>query len=163
MGKLSIPNRFNKDGSWTSEYSTWVSIKQRCTNKKCPEFFRYGGRGINVSGEWMQSYDQFAKDMGSKPTRGHSIDRIDNDAGYNAGNCRWATWQQQTLNSRTRSDNKLGLRGIVLDKEKYRVKNYRVNIWIDKKQKMIGRYETLEEALSARLGAEVQYYGLSTY
>ena len=35
-----------------------------------------------------------------KPSTKHSIDRIDNDKGYQPGNCRWATAREQRLNQR---------------------------------------------------------------
>lgn len=38
--------------------------------------------------------------MKNRPTKKHSIDRIDNNSGYNKKNCRWATQLQQQNNKR---------------------------------------------------------------
>jgi hypothetical protein len=40
----------------------------------------------------------FRADMGERPSAKHSIDRIDNSKGYEPGNCRWATQQEQNRN-----------------------------------------------------------------
>jgi hypothetical protein len=38
--------------------------------------------------------------MGERPSRQHSIDRIDNARGYEPGNCRWATHAENARNKR---------------------------------------------------------------
>ena len=77
---------------------------QRCTNPRCRGFGNYGGRGIGVCDEWLESYDQFIADVGPRPSRRYSLDRIDNDGPYCKGNCRWADKFGQ---ARNRRDNRI--------------------------------------------------------
>ena len=83
----------------TTEYSSWCNMKTRCTNIKYKQWKDYGGRGITVCKEWLESFEQFYKDMGPKP-KGTSIDRINNNEGYKPSNCKWATRLEQRKNQR---------------------------------------------------------------
>lgn len=83
----------------TPEYGIWASMIQRCTNPKRASFKDYGGRGIEVCDEWKLSFTNFLNDMGNRPSSSHTIDRIENDKGYNAKNCRWATRTEQSCNT----------------------------------------------------------------
>jgi DNA-binding XRE family transcriptional regulator len=85
--------------SRSATYATWVSLKQRCLNPNRADYPNYGGRGITVCERWQQSFVAFLSDMGHKPA-GMSIDRIDNDRGYEPGNCRWVTKTRQNRNRR---------------------------------------------------------------
>lgn len=84
----------------TPEHQAWVSMKQRCTNPNRREYIHYGGRGITVCDQWMHSFLTFYQHVGPRPSRSHSLDRIDVNKGYEPGNVRWATQQQQKENTR---------------------------------------------------------------
>lgn len=80
-------------------YRSWNAMKDRCLNTKSPQYQRYGGRGITICDRWANSFDAFLEDMGDRP-EGASIDRIDNDKGYEPGNCRWSDSKSQGRNRR---------------------------------------------------------------
>jgi hypothetical protein len=79
-------------------YQTWRSMIQRCTNPEAPYWAQYGGRGIDVCEEWLESFEAFVEDVGERP-QWHTLDRIDNDGDYELGNVRWASRSQQYWNS----------------------------------------------------------------
>jgi len=75
-------------------------MKSRCNNKNHPRYAAWGGRGIRVCAEWNM-YSNFAKwAQAAGYKEGLTIDRIDNDAGYCPGNCRWTTKKAQANNTR---------------------------------------------------------------
>lgn len=91
-----------KHGScYTAEYEAWKGMKRRCLNSKTVNYKNYGGRGITVCDEWINSFEIFFKDMGQKPTNLHSIDRIDNNGNYCKDNCKWSTRIEQNRNKRS--------------------------------------------------------------
>jgi hypothetical protein len=59
----------------------------------------YLERGICVCDGW-NSFEAFFEDMGSKPSNEHTLERIDNDRGYEPGNVKWATRTEQQRNRR---------------------------------------------------------------
>lgn len=80
---------------------TWQRMKDRCSNPKAIYYFNYGGRGIKVCQQWLTDFEAFAEHVGPKPSRAHSIDRIDNNKGYEPGNVKWATKLEQVHNQRS--------------------------------------------------------------
>ena len=84
----------------------WVhhSMKQRCYNKNNPEYHNYGGRGITICDEWLNKDTGFENfynwAMKNGYAAGLSIDRINNNEGYNPNNCRWVDNIIQSSNRR---------------------------------------------------------------
>jgi hypothetical protein len=83
----------------TPTYEAWCAMHARC-RPTWKDAHLYHGRGIAVCRRWGD-FRNFLADMGERPPgRRISIDRRDNDKGYEPGNCRWATPAQQSRNTR---------------------------------------------------------------
>lgn len=94
------------------EYMAWYSMISRCYDIEHEAYHNYGGRGIFVCDRWLgiNGFDNFYQDMGPRPSKNLSLDRINNDGNYCPENCHWATKTQQARNRRTN-------RTIIIDNE----------------------------------------------
>lgn len=90
--------RWKHGYSYTSTYSSWHNMIERCTNPNASGYSNYGARGITVCEEWMD-FTNFLKDMGEKPY-GYSIERKNNNMGYCPENCIWSSQKDQANNKR---------------------------------------------------------------
>jgi hypothetical protein len=85
-----------------SLWQTYSGIIRRCYNEKREDYKWYGGRGIKVEDVWLgdEGFNNFVKDMGLKPDKFYSIDRINVDGDYGPENCKWSTPKEQANNRR---------------------------------------------------------------
>lgn len=108
-GKTQSCGCFHRDDitthgmSHTPEHRAWSSIKSRCYNPIVKNYPDYGGRGIKMCARWLNSFENFLADMGRRPSDLHSVDRRDNNKGYDKKNCKWSTGKEQQNNKRNTS------------------------------------------------------------
>lgn len=82
----------------TPEYGVWRHMLNRCYNPKHEKYPIYGGRGITVCDAWRHDFAAFLAYVGPRPSPDHTIDRLDNNLGYQPGNVRWASYHEQNVN-----------------------------------------------------------------
>lgn len=97
-GCIKDEQRTKHGQSRTRTYKCWQAMKDRCENPKNKAFENYGKRGISYCREWAD-FEVFYRDMGDMPI-GLTLERVDNDAGYCASNCKWDTRAAQVRNRR---------------------------------------------------------------
>lgn len=92
-----------KHGGWkTRIYQTYTDMKQRCLNPNNSRFHRYGGRGIIICEEWINSFETFREWAYNNGYEEHlTIERVNNDGNYEPNNCKWATMEEQLKNRDT--------------------------------------------------------------
>lgn len=96
VGGRFIPKHGMKN---TPEYRAWIDMKNRCRNPNVSSYPNYGGRGISVCQEWLDSFVAFFEHVGSRP-EGFSLERIDCEGNYEPGNVRWVSRIKQQNNKR---------------------------------------------------------------
>ena len=127
-------------------YNTWKNMDKRCNNPKNKDYKNYGARGITVCTDW-QDLANFVSWAEETYIEGMTLDKENNDLGYNPENCRWVDKTTQQLNQRMHRNNTSGYVGIHWNKDK---KKWSVRIAFKKERVHIGSFFTLEEAVQAR-------------
>jgi len=135
-------------------YTTYRGMIDRCCNPGHKYFSYYGGRGIKVCERWLglDGFSHFIADMGPKP-KGMTLDRKNNDGNYEPANCRWASRTTQQINQRISQVNTSGFRGVHWFKN---ANLWQVYIDFKGKRKNVGYFKTKEEAIRARVDAELE-------
>lgn len=80
---------------YQAEYSALKNAVHRCHNEDHQAYHNYGGRKdhpIHVCPKWRtpNGFALFLNHIGPRSSPEHSLDRIDNDLGYEEGNVWWA-------------------------------------------------------------------------
>lgn len=129
--KVETHRKHNLSGSRI--YHIWENMKRRCNSNKY-----YAERNISVCDHW-QIFSNFYEDMKDGYRDNLSIDRINNHEGYYKENCRWADAVTQMNNTRKVETAK----GYTFCKK---TKKYIAQFSYNKKHKILGSYNTPEEA-----------------
>lgn len=88
------------------EYRIWIMMRVRTSDPKHKAFKDYGGRGIKVCDEWFNwddGFEKFFAHIGAAPSLKYTLDRIDNEKGYEPNNVKWSTAAEQRANQRPRA------------------------------------------------------------
>lgn len=139
----------------TPEYKAYYNMIKRCEYENDDRYADYGGRGIQVCPEWRESFQRYLADMGPRPTKRHSIDRIDVNGNYEPSNCRWAIKEIQEHNKRPRKDSPVGIRGVRYDEQSGK---YIAQIYVNGKTQRIGTFSSRTDAEKERKEAEQRYW-----
>ena len=135
----------------TAIYARWKTMKRRTSKVNATGFKNYGGRGIKMCEEWSNSFMAFFQYIGNPPGQKFTIERIDNDKGYEPGNVRWATYAENLANQRPRLS-RHGIPGVRRTKSTW---------WAmiqDRGRRIyLGSFNTAEEASAAYRKAKTKY------
>lgn len=133
------------------EFQVWKDMIERCSSIRCARWYGH----IVVCKRWKDSYPAFLRDVGKRPSKRYSIDRIDPLGNYEPGNVRWATRSVQSRNTKNHCTNKTGTRGVSFSNQKLK---FRAQISVKNKSVHLGYFEKLDDAIAARLKGERKHW-----
>lgn len=84
--------------SKTPLFTIWRAMVSRCNNPNNRSYENYGGRGIHVCDEWLDSSSFFGWAIANGYSEGLTIERVDVNKGYEPSNCKWIPKAEQARN-----------------------------------------------------------------
>jgi hypothetical protein len=133
------------------EFQAWKDMIERCTTKRWARW--YGD--VVVCKKWKNSYNAFLKDVGKRPSKKYSLDRVNTFGHYEPGNVRWTTRSVQSRNTKNHCTNKTGTRGVSFSNQKLK---FRAHISVKNRSVHLGYFDKIEAAIAARVKGEKKYW-----
>lgn len=96
------PRKNSLQQQYLKEYNIWITMKLRCIKPTDKDYPNYGGRGIGVSDSWRHSFEAFLNDIGPQPFPDATLERLDVNGNYEAGNVTWIPRSEQKWNKQER-------------------------------------------------------------
>ena len=83
-------------------YTRWLSTTQRCRNPNHASYKNYGAQGITLATELerFEDYRDYVTSLSGYDPVNATLDRINNNRGYEKGNLRWVSYSIQVANRR---------------------------------------------------------------
>jgi hypothetical protein len=164
-----IKGNYKHGKARTPIYNNWMSMKQRCLNINCNKYKDYGGRGIQIYPDWINSFESFYNYISTLPNFNENniginkflLGRINNDGNYEPGNLIFATTGILQHNKRLHKNNNTGYKGIIIPKAKKGIR-YRVRLTDRNRRIYLGTFYTLTEAINAR-NQYIIFFGIEGY
>jgi hypothetical protein len=135
-------------------YKTWYGMHDRCRNRPKYKDIKVCQRWSGANGFW-----NFVEDMGLKPSKKHSIDRVDNNGDYEKNNCRWALALGQVINRNKNRNSKNKYKGVRFFPKIVSPRPWGAELYINKKRIWLGMFETEKEAAIAYNNGAKMYFG----
>ena len=86
-------------------WNSWHCMIARCRHAFRSDAEYYWGKGVLVCDRWNtitaageknpEAFSNFLEDMGERPSRRHTIGRLNSNGNYEPGNCEWQTLEEQ--------------------------------------------------------------------
>lgn len=133
----------------TKIYVDWKSMKGRCCDKNKLGYKDYGGRGITICEQWMNSflsYYEFVSKLPNYGVKGYTLDRIENNGNYEPNNVKYSTKSEQAFNRRISTTGTSKFRGVSWHKN---AKKWVTHITIGGKKQHVGLFTSELEASNA--------------
>jgi hypothetical protein len=139
-------------------YRHWSNAKSRTTNHKNFKYKHYGALGIKVCDEWQEFQPFHDWAIANGWSKGLHLSRYDKEKDYTPENCYFASQvvTQGVGNTRMRNDNKSGYVGVCKIKKSGK---WRACITINKIVHNLGYFDELNDAVEARILAEIELLG----
>lgn len=150
LREITIARSTKHNMAGTPEYEAWVDAKKRVSSKS--NRYKYAEHGIDMQESWKKDFMAFYEYVGPKPSPKHSLGRIDNFKGYEEGNVRWETDEQQARNHSKQVNNKSGVVGVHF----YVPKGNKVGVWVAKA--VVGGVTHVKRFSIKQLGDELAFF-----
>jgi hypothetical protein len=141
-------NKTIHGGRYHRLYGIWTDQRDRCNRESHKYYDSYGGRGIKMASEFddFSVWLLYVESLENAYKDNYTIDRVDNDKGYEKGNLRWASKSVQAHNTRRiRTTNKTGFRGVITTKSG----KFSASIGVNSKKLHLGTFNLAVEAALA--------------
>ena len=123
--KKYVDRGFGVKSQQTPEYLAWRNMISRCNNSADISYDNYGAKGITICEGWLipeKGFENFINDVGFKPSKSYSLDRVNVLEGYSKDNVRWATPSVQSRNKNKIINTTSKYKGVSLENGRWRAR-----------------------------------------
>jgi len=113
-----VTHGHRKGGKSSPTYTSWRTMRRRCSDPDHPAYPNYGGKGIEVCERWS-SFENFLEDMGERPSKRHTLGRATPFSDYAPGEVEWETLEQQNAGLHDKSGEAVEVDGVTRTKQEW--------------------------------------------